>query len=49
MVDPEVADKFKKEDFVTIFFVHLHLDVVPEVLQMVGMTFLAHKSLRLLS
>ena len=29
----------KKEDFVTIFLVHLHLDVVPEVLLMVGMNF----------
>ena len=39
-----VAEKLKKEDFVTIFLVHLHLDVVPEVLLMVGMNFLTHKS-----
>ena len=32
-----MAEKLKKEDFVTIFLVHLHLDVVPEVLLMVGM------------
>ena len=42
MIDPQVAEKLKKEDFVTIFLVHLHLDVVTEVLLMVGMTFLAH-------
>ena len=34
---------------VTIFLVHLHLDVVPEVLLMVGMNFLAYKSPILLS
>ena len=49
MIDPKVAEKLEKEDFVTIFLVHLHLDVVPEVLLMVGMTFLAHKSPILLS
>ena len=58
MIDPQVAEKLKKEDFVTIFLVQLHLDVVPEVLLMVyvvpevllvGMTFLAHKYSRLLS
>ena len=38
-----MAEKLKK-DFVTIFLVHLHLDVVPEVLLMVGMNFLASKS-----
>ena len=44
-----IAEKLKKEDFVTIFLVHLHLDVVPEVLLMVGMNFLIHKSPILLS
>ena len=39
----------KKEDFITVFLVHLHLDVVPEVLLMVGMNFLTHKSPILLS
>ena len=32
----------KKEDFITIFLVHFHLDVVPEVLLMVGLNFLTH-------
>ena len=49
MIGQRLAEKLKKEDFVTIFLVHLHLDVVPEVLLMVGMTFLAHKTSRLLS
>ena len=49
MIDPEVAEKLKKEDFVTILLLHLHLDVVPEVLLMVGMNFLTHKSPILLS
>ena len=44
-----MAEKLKKEDFVTIFLVHLHLDVVPEVLLMVGMNFLAYKFPVLLS
>ena len=39
----------KKEDFITIFLVHFHLDVVPEVLLMVGLNFLKHKSPILLS
>ena len=39
-----MAEKLKKEDFVTIFLVHLHLDVVPEVLLMVGTNFLAYIS-----
>ena len=39
-----MAEKLKKEDFVTIFLVQLHLDVVPGVLLMVGMSFLTHKS-----
>ena len=49
MIDPEVAEKLKKEDFVTIFLVNLHLDVVPKVHLMVGMNFLTHKSHILLS
>ena len=44
-----MAEKLKKEDLVTIFLVHLHLDVVPEVLLMIGMNFLIHKSPILLS
>ena len=44
-----MAEKLKKEDFITIFLVHLHLDVVPEVLLMVGLNFLTHKSPILLS
>ena len=44
-----VAEKLKKEDFVTIFLLHLHLDVVPEVLLMVGMNFFVYKSPILLS
>ena len=40
--------EIEKEDFVAIFLVHLHLDVVPEVLLMVGMNFLTHKSTLLL-
>ena len=44
-----MAEKLKKEDFVTLFLVHLHLDVVPEVLLMVGMNFLAYKSPAFLS
>ena len=39
-----MAEKLKKEDFVTIFLVHLYLDVVPEVLLMVGTNFLAYIS-----
>ena len=39
----------KKEDFVTIFLVHLHLDVVLEVLLIVGMNFFAYESPVLLS
>ena len=38
-----MAEKLKK-DFVTIFLVHLHLDVVPKVLLMVGTNFLAYIS-----
>ena len=44
-----MAEKLKKEDFITIFLVHFHLDVVPEVLLMVGLNFLKHKSPILLS
>ena len=44
-----IAEKLKKEDFVTIFLVHLHLDVVPEDLLMEGMNFLSYKSPILLS
>ena len=44
MIGQRIAEKLKKEDFVTIFLVHLHLDVVAEVLLMVGMNFLAYKS-----
>ena len=44
-----MAEKLKKEDFVTIFLVHLHLDVVLEVLLIVGVNFLAYKSPVILS
>ena len=44
-----MAEKLEKEDFVTIFLVHLHLDVVLEVLLIVGMNFLAYESPVLLS
>ena len=32
MIGQRIAEKLKKEDFVTIFLVHLHVDVVPEIL-----------------
>ena len=44
MIGQRIAEKLKKEYFVTIFLVQLYLDVVPEVLLMVGMNFLAYKS-----
>ena len=47
--DQTIGGKLKKEDIVTIFLLHLHLDVVPVVLLMVGMNFLAYESPVLLS
>ena len=47
--DDRQVNRWGIEELITIFLVHLHLDVVPEVLLMVGMIFLSYKSPILLS
>ena len=40
------TNSWEIKELITIFLVHHHLDVVPEVLLMVGKDFHAHKSPR---